>query len=86
MPLALTRKNNEGIWIEIEGIEPINIVAIIEKHGRVKLSITADEETVKIYRDEVYVRVLQERLNHQTPEKETDRCPALPPLPNSNNS
>lgn len=85
MPLSLTRKNNEGVWIEIEGIEPIHIVTLMG-HNRVRLSITADEENVKIYRDEVYVRVLQERLNHQTPEKETDRCPALPPPPSSNNS
>lgn len=83
MSLAFTRKPTEGFWLEIDGIEPIHVVVVHIDKNRVRLGVVADKKEVRVYRDEVYTRVLQERLNHP-PVKETDLCPA--PLPLSTNA
>jgi len=78
--LVITRRDNEGFWLEIEGIEPIHIVLKPDssKH-RCKVAITADPDRVRVYRDEVYVRVLQERAT-PTSEKGTESCLERLPL------
>lgn len=84
--LVFTRKPMEGFWIEIDGVEPIHVVFPSIGFNRAKVSISADKDQVRIYRDEVYTRVLQERLKEQTPVTEIGTCPALPPLPSVPNS
>ena len=87
MALVFTRRSNEGFWIEVDGIEPIHVILEVERRkNRTRVIVTADQETTKVYRDEVYVRVLQER-NNQTSEKGTEPClerlPLNNPLPRS---
>lgn len=85
MALSFTRKAGEGFWLEIDGIEPIHVKIEINKNdcgnNRAKIGVIA-EQRVRIYRDEVYVRVLQERNKHQTSEKGIEPCPELLPFDN----
>ncbi len=81
--LAFTRKPNEGFWIEVDGIEPIHITIVNIDRNRVKIGCVADRETVRIYRDEVFVQVLQDR-NRTSNDGASEPCPkhlSPPPSP-----
>lgn len=45
MALTLTRKVGESIILETPGVPPIHVKVVLAKHGRAKLSITADSDT-----------------------------------------
>lgn len=67
--LVLTRNLHEKLFIEVDGLDtPIQIILCRVDRGRSKIGIVADEMKVKIYREEVYVNVLQERINLQKSE------------------
>jgi carbon storage regulator len=55
--LILTRKLGEGITID----EKIRVVVLEIKGNQIRLGIEAPRET-RVYRDEVYKRILQENV------------------------
>ena len=57
--LVLTRFKDQGVWLIIDGHKVRISLIDVYDHGKVRLGFEAPEE-VKIYRDEVYERVLQE--------------------------
>lgn len=64
--LILTRKLGEGITID----EKIRVVVLEIKGNQIRLGIEAPRET-RVYRDEVYKRILQENMQaaQETPDQ-----------------
>lgn len=64
--LILTRKLGEGITID----EKIRVVVLEIKGNQIRLGIEAPRET-RVYRDEVYKRIMQENVDasQETPDQ-----------------
>lgn len=78
--LVLTRKRDERVFIEVEGLEgPIEVMLVDCGNGRARIGFTHPNfDKVRFYRNEIYGRVLEGR---ETPEREDLSCPPAPSSP-----